>query len=225
MFQIGLPLWQRVIFVDWHGVLCHQPFWHSILSKQSHPVHAHLKAATEVLFKSQRERVRSWMRGDLTSSEIIDSLEVPLPHRYRREYLKQTLLRDCRSMNPNSDLLRVLRSYAYGCQGWLVLATDNMDCFAESLESITGLLNVFDCVLCSSQLGVLKSDGVARFFGPWLDAHGLGFHQAVLIDDSENTCLDFERAGGISINFRNMQQVQAEIAQGDRWEGRGQHLN
>ena len=37
MRQPTLPLWNRVNFVDWHGVLSRDPFWTSILGRPRHP--------------------------------------------------------------------------------------------------------------------------------------------------------------------------------------------
>jgi len=111
VFQISLPFLHRVIFVDWHGVLSDRLFWHSIVSNELHPLHTRLRNATERFFTRQTDQVRSWMRGDLASSEIINGLDLKLPKRYGQGYLQRTLFRDCRLMSPNTELLEILQSY------------------------------------------------------------------------------------------------------------------
>jgi hypothetical protein len=40
-----VPLFGRVIFSDWHGVLSSEPFWTSIRRSATHPLHPQLEAA------------------------------------------------------------------------------------------------------------------------------------------------------------------------------------
>jgi FMN phosphatase YigB (HAD superfamily) len=87
--------------------------------------------------------------------------------------------------------------------GFLVLATDNIDCFVEATNARPSLLAKFDGILCSSALGVLKSDSPSAFFGGWLARHGLSFADAVLIDDRHHNCARFSAAGGEAIVFRS----------------------
>lgn len=208
-FQIGLPLKDSVIFVDWHGVLSDQLFWHTLLSNPSHPLYLRLQRATEQLFGSERDLVQAWMRGALGSVEIIEEFRLTLPKNYRSDYLHRRLMHECQRISPNSPLLETLQHYVN--RSWLVLATDNMDCFSESLPSIPAIATTFDHVLCSSDMGVLKTDGVLAFFGPWLAAHELAFSQAVLIDDSPSTCDEFRRAGGTAICYEDVYRTQQEL--------------
>lgn len=198
--------------MDWHGVLCNKLFWHSILSKRSHRLHSSLKTYSEVLFQTKKNLIKNWMRGELNSQEILQEIGMQLPKPYKDDYLRRRLYQDCRKAGFDSDLLEFLQDFR--SRYFLVLATDNMDCFFESLDHMDGLLKGFDFVLCSSELGVLKSDGVREFFGPWLEAHRLTFNQAMLIDDSEDTCLAFSRAGGASVLYKSMDDVKNAFAAG-----------
>ena len=83
----------------------------------------------------------------------------------------------------------------------MVVATDNMDCFSDSLPRIRPLHGRVNGVLCSSDLGVLKAESPERFFGGWLKEHGLTPAQAVLVDDSRRNCDRFERFGGAAIHY------------------------
>jgi len=49
-----VPLWGRVIFSDWHGVLSQDPFWVSIRGSAAHPLHAQLEAGVARVFASER---------------------------------------------------------------------------------------------------------------------------------------------------------------------------
>ena len=93
----------------------------------------------------------------------------------------------------------------------IVLATDNMDCFWRAVPSIKDLTTTIDAVLCSSQLGVLKKDSVESFFGPWLRRHNLDFRDALLLDDTAETCETFRVAGGAAIVVTTMEDTVAAL--------------
>jgi len=81
------------------------------------------------------------------------------------------------------DAIRALR--AQGIK--VVLATDNMDAFSRWTVPALHLGGIFDAILDSASLGVLKDDrvgGHSPFFGPWLTDHRIAPSEAVLIDDS-----------------------------------------
>ena len=138
------------------------------------------------------------MKGLLSSKDVIESLDI---HSQKNNYaarLHKILLRDCKKMNYETliaDELRSLRKENILC----VLATDNMDCFAESIDSIPGLEELFDVVLCSSEIGVLKSEDPNRFFTDWLYANGIDPRKALLLDDSAKNCKQFRKIGGRAI--------------------------
>jgi FMN phosphatase YigB (HAD superfamily) len=84
-------------------------------------------------------------------------------------------------------------------KNFIVLATDNMDCFCSQATAIRDVRSTFDAILASPETGVLKSDSVLDFFGPWLLRHKLNFRDALLIDDSASTCEEFQRVGGQAV--------------------------
>jgi hypothetical protein len=61
---------------------------------------------------------------------------------------------------------------------------------------------ICDDIICSSQAGTLKSEDPQAFFGPWLAAHGVGFTDAVLIDDRADNCAAFTSQGGTAIQWK-----------------------
>lgn len=204
-------LWQRAVFVDWHGVLCDQPFWHSITQNPQHQQHRPLSEAVDTLFQNREGLIRAWMRGKATSRIVVGELPAPLDRRCRPDYLYRRLFVDCQRMSPREELLTVLA--ALPPLTLVVIATDNMDCFSDSVVHVN-LNRVFDAALCSSDIGVLKAENPERFFGELLAEHGLRPADAVLIDDSDRNCLRFEGFGGHAIHFRDVPQATTEL---QRW--------
>lgn len=186
------------MFVDWHGVLCDDVFWRSISGNPRHQQRRWLDRAMTTLFQERVDLAVRWMRGDVHSNDVISTLGFA-DGRCREDFLYRRLLKDCRSMRPRIELLGALA--ALPPLTLTVIATDNMDCFSDSLPSIRPLWGRVDAVLCSSDLGVLKAESPERFFGACLHEHGLSPEQAVLIDDSERNCERFRRFGGAAIRF------------------------
>ena len=91
-----------------------------------------------------------------------------------------------------------------------------MDCFARAFEharhrrrrlkqereTLADWAVVCDDIICSSQAGALKSEAPQTFFGPWLDAHGVGLTDAALIDDRTDNCAAFSGQGGTAIQWK-----------------------
>jgi hypothetical protein len=101
-------------------------------------------------------------------------------------------------------------------EAMVVVATDNMDCFARvfeharnrrrrlnrARETLADWAVICDDIICSSQAGALKSEDPQTFFGPWLAIHGVGFTDAVLIDDRADNCAAFTSQGGAAIQWK-----------------------
>lgn len=205
-----LRLWSRAIFVDWHGVLSDQPFWHTILENDRHPLHERLQTAADSLFHKYHDLVVDWMRGRLSSTDVLDVLDVRLDRRFREDFLARRLRDDCRQMTPMAPLLKALTEVP--AFTFVAVATDNMDCFIQSARHIRGLQPVVDDFLCSSELGVLKAENPERFFGPRLEQLCLGADQALLIDDSAQNCQAFDRWGGHAIHHTCLDRTLRQLA-------------
>jgi FMN phosphatase YigB (HAD superfamily) len=205
-------LWQRCVFVDWHGVLCDQPFWHSITQNPRHQQHRTLSEAIERLFRDRAGLIEAWMRGRTDAHRIVRELPQPEDRRCGPDYLYRRLFADCEQMSPRAELLDALGSLPE--LTLIVIATDNMDCFSDSVLQVNRLSGLFNAALCSSDLGVLKAEDPQRFFGELLAEHDLESADAVLIDDSHQNCSRFERFGGHAIHFRDVSQAAADL---HRW--------
>jgi FMN phosphatase YigB (HAD superfamily) len=209
-----LPLSGRVIFSDWHGVLSRDPFWVSIRGSAAHPLHAQLEAGMAGVFASERGTANEWMKGLLSSSEVIAEMGIQLDKRFRDDFLARRLDIDCARMSVNADLFEVLR--AMRAEAMVVIATDNMDCFARAFEqarrgrrrrargreTLADWAVICDDIICSSDVAALKADDPRLFFGAWLDRHGMQFGDAVLIDDRADNCTAFTECGGRAIQWK-----------------------
>lgn len=211
-----LPLWNRVVFVDWHGVLSRDPFWLSILERPDHPVRPALSARLSKIFGPDGE-LDTWMLGMRSAEEVIEGMNITLDRRYKADYLLRRLVLDCCRMRVNAELVELLqwaRSRAF-----VVIATDNVDSFVRAFETARGhrrrtngpddandtferAAHAWDDLICSSQVRTLKSTDPAGFFGSWLQAHRLGFDDAMLIDDRADNCAAFAQQGGMAVRWK-----------------------
>jgi hypothetical protein len=209
-----VPLAGRVIFSDWHGVLSRDPFWTSIRNSATHPLHAQLEAGMAGVFASERNTANEWMKGLLSSDQVITEMGIQLNGRFRDDFLPRRLDLDCVRMKVNVDLFEVLRHIR--AEAMVVIATDNMDCFARAFEharnrkqhrkkareTLADWAVICDDIICSSQAGALKSEDPQAFFGPWMTDHGVDFTDAVLIDDRADNCATFTAQGGAAIQWK-----------------------
>ena len=68
-------------------------------------------------------------------------------------------------------------------------------------DTLTAWATACDDLVCSSDVGTLKAVDPAAFFGPYLAACGLGFADALLIDDRSDNCAAFRSAGGTALRW------------------------
>jgi len=205
-----VPLSRRVIFSDWHGVISRDPFWTSIRLSATHPLHEQLEASMAGVFDPARNIASEWMKGLLSSDQVIAEMGIQL----RGDFLARRLDLDCARMHVNVSLFEVLR--VIRAEAMVVIATDNMDCFERAFtrarsrrrrpgrerETLADWAVICDDIICSSQAGALKSEDPQTFFGPWLAAYGVGFTDAVLIDDRADNCAAFTSQGGTAIQWK-----------------------
>ncbi len=172
-----VPLSGRVIFSDWHGVLSRDPFWTSIRDSATHPLHEQLEAGMAGVFDPARDIAGGWMKGLLSSDQVIAQMGIQLRGRFTGDFLARRLDLDCARMKVNVALFEVLR--VIRAEAMVVIATDNMDCFARAFErarsrrrrpgrreTLADWAVICDDIICSSQAGTLKSEDPQAFFGP-----------------------------------------------------------
>ena len=216
MRQAMLPLWNRVVFVDWHGVLSRDPFWLSILERPAHPLRPALSARLNHIFGPDGD-LNTWMLGRRTAEEVVSGMNIRLDRRFKADFLLRRLVSDCGRMRVNVELVELLQ-WARTC-AFVVIATDNVDSFVRAFETARGhrrrpvdpdephdtferAAHAWDDLICSSEVGTLKSHNPAGFFGSWLRAHHLSFSSALLIDDRADNCAAFTEHGGAAVRWK-----------------------
>lgn len=231
--MLQLPLWPQVVFVDWHGVLSRDPFWTSIRNSATHPLRGRLEAGLADIFANQSATANEWMKGLLSSDQIIAAMDIQLDRRFRDDFLSRRLDADCARMKVNVELFEALRKFK--AQASVVLATDNMDCFVRTFArarararrpkpgsgTLADWAIICDDIICSSDVGTLKAEDPAGFFGPWLTANNLQFCNAVLIDDRADNCAAFAGQGGTPIQYKMItNDVSDVIGSLNEWSAR-----
>jgi FMN phosphatase YigB (HAD superfamily) len=200
--QLPLAVLKQTLFVDWHGVMSNTRFWSTYQDETLHSGVAHpdvIGDSVRRVFASP-EVVRDWMRGRTSTEQIVEQYLVEGDDRVATRFLCDFVADECARTEVDSWLVKalgVLRAKYY-----IVLATDNMDCFTDGIRMREDLRCVFDDYISSSDIGVLKSEDPEFFFGSWMQRKGLDPRRAVLIDDCEENCKAFESLGGVSILFR-----------------------
>jgi hypothetical protein len=100
----------------------------------NHPLKSRLEANLAQIFSRDVPTAHEWMRGQLSSTEIISAMDIELGRHDRDDFLQRRLDVDCRRMRVNVEpfeILRVLRARAL-----IAIATDNMDCFARAFDYV-----------------------------------------------------------------------------------------
>jgi len=211
--QPALPLWRRVVFVDWHDVLSRSPYWASVVTEARHPLHRPLRVALGRLYGNP-ELMAGWTTGRLRTEDVVAALGVEPVGRYDADWLCRRVEADCRLMRVNVELLRVLQVVRE--RAFVVVATDNVPPFARTFRHAAGARRLVpapvddtlaswaplcDDLICSSDVGIRKEADPVAFFGPYLAACGLRFEDALLIDDRSANCSAFRAAGGSALRW------------------------
>jgi hypothetical protein len=202
--------------VDWHGVLSRDPFWLSILERPTHPLRPALSARLNHIFGPDGDH-NTWMLGRRSAAEVVSGMNIRLDRRFKADYLVRRLELDCGRMRVNVELVELLQ-WARAC-AFVVIATDNVDSFVRAFDTARGhrrrplapdetndtfdrAARAWDDLICSSDVGTLKSHNPAGFFGSWLHAHRLSFDGAMLIDDRADNCEAFTAQGGTAVRWK-----------------------
>lgn len=199
---------ERVVFVDWHGVMSESRFWTSIRNHPAVTSQVDFDNALTGLFTS--EAVNDWMRGELTTRDIVSQFLVSDDDPALVEFFERQVIRECAASTTRRRLVQSLKSLRSSYH--IVLATDNMDCFSAALPVRRDLMSVFDDYLTSAEIGVLKAEDPERFFLPWLEEHAIPVQASVLIDDRAKNCDRFTELGGQAIVFDRSREMWSRLA-------------
>ena len=190
------------LFIDWYKTLSASVFWEPF-KDDDHPYHRLYEPIQKVLFRESFDVLNNWMRGYLTSEDVVE--QVCKEFHFEPEMMLKELILSCQNMRLMSEntlhLITEIRSRGVK----VIIATDNMDTFQRWTVPSLSLDAYFDDILSSSELGALKSDtdeqGRSLFFTPYLKSNEIGAGESLLLDDSDErlgqiirrTGIDYER--------------------------------
>lgn len=170
----------KVVFVDWHKTLSTSQFWQH--SEDSRLKPEQLQAVDRYVFSSP-SLSRLWMMGQLSAESVC---HVAAKHlNGSSDDILHDLISSCQRMelcDPTVvEVIQALRERGVKT----VIATDNMDTFTRWTVPALRLDEVFDEVLNSADVRMMKK--YPRFFRDWLESHGVEPSEAILLDDSVST--------------------------------------
>lgn len=172
------------LLIDFDGTLCYDRFWRSLEPVTKEKVHN--------FFISNKDSVDEWMRGGYVSEEINKKIADACFCDY--DMLWNTFVNDCKTMYvSNADLVQIngLRKIFI-----TFLITDNMDCFNRFTAPSLKLDAYFDEIINSFDKHLLKTYNNGQLFQEAVVANGADISKSILIDNSEGSCIIFERLGG-----------------------------
>ena len=178
----------KCLFVDWHLTLSTSVFWEQF-SDPAHPQHRLFAFMQSALFAPAGVEIwlLPWMRGAFTSEAVVQG--VCRGTDLDPFFALQELQTSCQQMRLVSEAVPqyVADLRAKGLR--VVIATDNMDTFHRWTVPGLRLHTLFDDMLNSWQLRALKEDvgqeGRSLFFADYLQAHGIGRGESLLLDDGD----------------------------------------
>ena len=197
---------QKILFVDFNGVISYETFWNSI-KDQNHTLHAYYEQIEALLFVGDHKiegLVDDWMLGKYTSEEIHQIISKRTRAPYRD--LFKVFCDDCRHLDISTPILNGIQTLRkdYYC----ILRTDNMDTFHRfTLPSNPHLATAFDEVHSSYLLKQLKKTDGGKYFINTVTSLGLTIGDSVLIDDSKSNNILFESLGGKAYRTQNEAEV------------------
>ena len=172
----------KAIFIDWDKTLSVSRFWGhwAASAPQSYEL------IQKNLFGSSNEVSKAWMRGQFRAEQVIEQLA--LATSLEKNILLKELEFSCKNMQFIDQSLRETITKIRSGGTKVVIATDNMDTFPRWTVPALQLATLFDHILDSHKLGVLKQDtdkdGKSKFFHSYLASQGIKSNEAVLFDDN-----------------------------------------
>ncbi len=187
---------KQIIFIDWNRTLSYNLFWEQLRSP-SHQHNKHHQPITQWLFSDNKHLINPWMRGELTEDDVLTKMSDETG--IDKEIIQESLTHSCKQMALCSTNIAPLIRELQAKGALVVIATDNMDVFRKYTVPALKLDELFDDILISSELGVLKDDkepvGAISFFDKYLQDKGLSYKDAVLLDDSPDSSGKYKTLG------------------------------
>lgn len=174
----------RIIFIDWSGTLSKSKFWGHLESTEPDL----FTKFEDNLFKKNIDLIKPWMKGELTSEDIVRKISNETGIEY--EKVLNEFIKGCELMeyvdSKVPELIKKLKKKGYK----VYIASNNMDSFDRWTIKAMKLDELFDGIINSFPVKVLKhdfnEDGTSLFFDTVLAKENVKPNETVLIDDSED---------------------------------------
>jgi hypothetical protein len=239
MEQLAFQLIDRVIFMDWNGVLSSSPFWQSMQPvSPKGSLQIGLMNRLEEIFAHDVRLSEAWMRGERTTADLFADIRNLQGARRTADFLERRLIDDCLRMVVDAKLFAALGHAKLRVP--IVLATDNTEDFAKAFDraktgkswlrrrdgreadaTLSDVTRHFFDIICSARVGVLKAEDPVRFFGTWLAHHALTFKDALLVDDRLDNIEAFRKAGGSTLRWCGTERAAEVIPDILEWARNG----
>lgn len=181
------------IFIDFDGTICFDYFWRSAPQEVN-------KIITKFLFQDNTTLIENWMRGNLSSKNIVTLIAENTGLDY--DLIYDILVKDCQNMYISPELLQAISDL--GKNNTTILITDNMDCFNHFTKPALRLEKYFSYVFNSYDFGILKDDTTSGgLFKKVCDIYKFDITKSVLVDNSEENCTIFTKLGGRAFLVKN----------------------
>lgn len=191
-----------MVFIDFHGTLCHDLFWRSL------PQDAQSRLG-DFLFRDNLPLVTGWMRGELASEAVNQQVATAIDVPY--DAVWEAFVSDCETMAVPAATLGQIEQLRAGAI--VLLVTDNMDCFRRFTVPALGLDRHFDGIVNSSDTGVLKADGNGAIFGDLAAEWGVPIERCTLLDDSADACSNIVDLGGRAMRIDRPESLDHALQQ------------
>lgn len=183
-----------ILFLDWDGTLSHGRFW----SELDEYVYEKIQRC---LFNQNSLLIDEWMKGSRSSEDVCDWLELSVG--CKSQVLFNALIKSCERMTLPENIRRLISEIRKN--RYVVLMTDNMDCFSRCTVPAGRMEELFDCIINSSATRKLKRDQNGLSFHEIVQRYDTQLRDCVLIDDSQKTCSLFRELGGIAYQTLGVQ--------------------
>lgn len=201
---------QKVLFVDFNGVISYDPFWASMRNPE-HPLHPFYEPIEDLLFRGENkieDLIDEWMLGKYTSEQVHQIITDKTGAPYQAVF--DIFCENCKQLDISRPILQGIQVLR---KDWhCILRTDNMDAFHRfTLPANPHLVEAFDDVHCSYLLRQLKKTEGGKYFVTTVSSLGMGIGNCALIDDSISVCRLFESLGGKAYRTQSEEEVIAVL--------------
>lgn len=175
----------KILFLDWNGTLSNSFFWEHMRLSKDPSVKSLYERWDTCLFCKPKEYIQGWMRGEYSTESVLKELATETDTKY--EVVLKEFITGCKAMKFVSEDIPVIVKDLQKAGYYVLIATNNMDCFTRWTVSSMKLHLLFDEILNSFYLKGLKHEeigGKSVFFENIFTKYDVIPKNCIFIDDS-----------------------------------------